>query len=102
MIAAVSCRTDADGLLAERNTKSKEIGQLFKEGKADEASVLREQVTQIKEKLEGLTAEQEEVRNALREMLVSIPNVPHDLVPAGTNEEDNEDIPGVAGRIACR
>ena len=85
-------QTELDGTLAESNILSKEIGMLFKSGKGAEANALKAKTTTLKEaskKLgEDLTATAEELQN----ILYQIPNVPHASVPAGSTEEDNEEV----------
>ena len=83
-------QTSSDALLAERNALSKQIGELFKQGKADQAENMRAKVNDLKEQLEGLGVEGEQVKQALEENLLSIPNVPHQSVPAGSTDDDNE------------
>ncbi|MEZ2413997.1 serine--tRNA ligase [Muriicola sp. E247] len=85
-------QTQMDSTLAQLNSLSKEIGNLFKAGKAQEANVLKEQTIQIKEDSKKLSEELNEVVSALDQALFLIPNVPHELVPAGSSEEDNEEI----------
>ncbi|MEM1358604.1 MAG: serine--tRNA ligase [Bacteroidota bacterium] len=83
-------QTANDALLAERNNLSAEIGQLFKSGQKEEATAKRERVNAIKDEVAGTEAEVNQVKKALEDALLSLPNVPHPLVPAGVNEEDNE------------
>lgn len=83
-------QTELDAILARSNSLSKEIGMLFKSGKGDEAQALKEESSQLKESSKGLAEQLQEKENDLREILSQIPNVPHDLVPAGTDETDNE------------
>lgn len=83
-------QTELDSLLAEMNSASKEIGQLFKEGKAAEANVLKEKTTQLKESTHQLQGALHEVEKELDELLVSLPNTPNPTVPKGDNAEDNE------------
>ncbi|MBT8289539.1 MAG: serine--tRNA ligase [Muriicola sp.] len=85
-------QTQMDSTLAQLNSLSKEIGNLFKSGKAQEAKVLKEQTIQIKEDSKKLSEELNEVVSALDQALFLIPNIPHELVPAGSSEEDNEEI----------
>lgn len=83
-------QTELDQVLAESNQLSKEIGILFKSGEAQKANLLKEKTSQLKEKSKNLAAQMDEVANDLQQALYNIPNIPHDLVPAGKNEEDNE------------
>ena len=81
-----------DSTLAESNSISKEIGNLFKSGKAAEANLLKEKTTQLKEDSKALGDELNAKAEALTTLLYKIPNVPHDSVPSGNSDEDNEEI----------
>jgi seryl-tRNA synthetase len=83
-------QTNLDNSLAERNKLSKQIGQLFKEGKREEAATLREHVNNLKDEYSSVEEELKTVLERLNEMLLEVPNVPHPSVPAGSSEEDNE------------
>lgn len=81
---------ELDTLLAESNRLSKEIGQLFQQGKADEANTLKEKTAEQKvqtKELQDLLAKYED---SLKSLLYQIPNVPHESVVAGVSAEDNE------------
>ncbi len=87
-----STQKHLDDKLAESNAMAKEIGNLFKSGKQTEANELRskttamkQQVKDLQEELNGLEAEQDK-------LLVQLPNIPHETVPAGKTSEDNEII----------
>ncbi|MGJ8665094.1 MAG: serine--tRNA ligase [Patiriisocius sp.] len=80
-----------DDTLAESNSLSKEIGNLFKSGKAAEANVLKEKTTTLKETSKTLGDELTAVTEELQKLLYTIPNIPNTLVPAGTDENDNEE-----------
>ncbi|CAL2081552.1 serine--tRNA ligase [Tenacibaculum sp. 190524A05c] len=81
-----------DETLAESNKLSKEIGGFFKSGEVQKANLLKEKTGQLKEKSKALTEELHTVTDKLQELLYQIPNVPHASVPAGVNEEDNEEV----------
>ena len=85
-------QTELDNTLAESNKLSKEIGVLFKSGKAQEANILKEKTGGLKEDSkrlgDALNAASEELQN----LLYQIPNIPNALVPSGNTEEDNEEI----------
>ncbi|MDX9704383.1 MAG: serine--tRNA ligase [Weeksellaceae bacterium] len=81
---------ELDTILAESNKLSKEIGQLFQQGRAEEANQLKEKTATLKEntkELQDLLAKYEE---SLQSMLYLIPNIPHSSVVAGKSAEDNE------------
>jgi len=79
-----------DDFLAESNTISKEIGDLFKSGKNTEAAELKKKIVDLKEQSKLLTSKLNETRLALRNLLCRIPNIPNEKVPLGNSEEDNE------------
>lgn len=85
-------QTELDQLLAESNQFSKEIGMLFKNGEQKKANILKEKTVEIKAKSKQISAEMEKVSEALNNLLFSIPNIPHESVPSGTSEDDNEEI----------
>lgn len=81
-----------DNTLAESNKLSKEIGILFKNGEAQKANLIKEKTGQLKEQSKTLTDNLNSIANELQELLFQIPNVPHESVPFGNNEEDNEEV----------
>ncbi len=85
-------QTQLDNTLAESNKLSKEIGMLFKSGKAQEANELKEKTAGLKEASKQLGDDLNATAAALQEQLYLIPNMPHTSVPAGSSEEDNEEV----------
>ena len=79
-----------DDTLAHSNRLAKEIGALFKEGKADEAQQLKKETGSLKEQSKALQQELHDLEQQLRDQLVHIPNTPCHMVPAGKSAEDNE------------
>ena len=79
-----------DNSKAQMNTISKEIGQLFKTGKRDEAEVAKRKTADLKEDIKNLENKLNEVQTHLQKLLVEVPNVPHESVAAGKSEDDNE------------
>ena len=88
-------QSQLDELLAEANTIAKQIGQLFKTGKADEAQALKERSGEIKKQSKALQEELQSTERELQEARVQVPNVPKSIVPAGSTEEDNEVVRNV-------
>ena len=78
-----------DANLSEANKLSKSIGALMKEGKKDQANEAKNRVSELKEANKKLQAQMDEAEAELKQMLLSIPNVPYDLVPEGAGAEDN-------------
>jgi len=85
-------QTQLDATLAESNKLSKEIGMLFKSGKAQEANLLKEKTGSLKEDSKKLGEELNTVAEKLQNLLYQIPNVPHKSVPTGNTDEDNEEV----------
>jgi len=85
-------QTQLDATLAESNTLSKEIGQLFKSGRTAEANELKARTGDLKETSKKLGEELNLASEALKVLLYQIPNIPHESVPAGNSDEDNEEV----------
>ncbi len=81
-----------DQHLAQANTLAKEIGMLFKSGATDKANELKKETSSLKELTKKLQEELQKTATTLNELRTQIPNVPHESVPAGSTEEDNEEI----------
>ncbi|UOB16192.1 serine--tRNA ligase [Abyssalbus ytuae] len=81
-----------DTTLAESNKLSKEIGNLFKSGDHNKANELKAKTGDLKELSKELSDKLNEKSGLLTELLYKVPNIPHHLVPAGNNEEDNEEV----------
>ncbi len=84
-----STQAKLDGVLAESNALNKEIGILYKSGEAQKANILKEKSGQLKASSKELQEQYSEAEQKLLDLLYTIPNVPNEIVPAGSNEEDN-------------
>ncbi|MBN2814525.1 MAG: serine--tRNA ligase, partial [Bacteroidales bacterium] len=78
-----------DNTLAELNTVSKEIGQLMKSGRKEEAEAQKNRTAELKKDIETLSAQLGTSEENLRNLLVKLPNLPHQSVPPGKTAEDN-------------
>ncbi|MCF8218997.1 MAG: serine--tRNA ligase [Bacteroidales bacterium] len=78
-----------DDTLAESKKSAKAIGQLMKENKKDEADKAKEKTTELKQKSKELQERLNDITNKQQKLLLDIPNVPHESVPAGNSEDDN-------------
>lgn len=83
-------QTELDNTLAESNKIAKEIGVLYKSGKAQEANLLKEQAQKLKEVTSVLKEKMNTLQQEVKELLYQIPNIPNVLVPKGNSDEDNE------------
>lgn len=83
-------QTQSDELLSQRNTASKSIGALIAQGKQQEAETNKSNVAALKEQIDSLTGQLNEVEQQLSQQLVRLPNLPNELVPNGKTAEDNQ------------
>lgn len=83
---------ESDRLNAERNAASREIGALMKEGKRDEADARRKAVGELKERMSELDQRRDTAEGRMRELLSTLPNIPHESVPAGSDESANVEV----------
>ncbi len=79
-----------DDTLAASNKMAREIGQLFKTGKREEAEKTRAESTALKLRAKQLEQQLNEVVEDLNTRLLDLPNIPHESVPSGKTETDNE------------
>jgi len=85
-----SLQIETETLQAERNTRSKAIGMAAKAG--EDIAPLKAAVSEIGEKLDQNKEELRVVQEEFNHFLMSIPNLPNDLVPEGKDEDENEEI----------
>ena len=71
------------------NGLSKDIGELFKSGRAHEANALKEETGTIKEAIKDLGERVQSITGEEHDLLLSLPNVPHASVKSGRDEKDN-------------
>ncbi len=83
---------ESDELNAKRNTASREIGALMKDGKAEAANARRAEVGELKARIAELDQLREQSEMHMRELLSTLPNIPHTSVPVGIEESDNVEI----------
>ena len=81
-----------EALQAERNTISKQIGQLLAQKKTEEAEAAKARVAEIKDELPRATAEREAIDEKLNDILLRIPNIPSETTPVGEDENDNPEV----------
>jgi len=82
----------ADALRAERNRASEEIGKLVRSGQTDAADRMRLRLRQIGDEIKELDDEIAACEGELRSLLAGIPNLPHESVPLGADEESNVEV----------
>jgi len=81
---------ELDGTLAESNKIAKSIGQLFKEGKRDEANAMRARTGELKELGKELSDKLQAAAAEMNDLVLQLPNLPHPSVAPGKGEEENE------------
>lgn len=75
---------------SELNTLSKKIGQLFREGKTEEANEAKNRNTELKQKIKDSQNRLNEIEEEIHNLLTQVPNVPHPSVVQGKGEEENQ------------
>lgn len=85
-------KTELESISAELNILAKEIGDLFKQGKQEEANTAKAKTATLKEKEAILKSEVEAFDAEILQLLYQLPNVPNEIVPAGKNELDNINV----------
>ena len=83
---------EVEALQAERNALSKQIGQLMREGKKDEAEAAKAQVTVNKDRIAELEAKRGAAEDALYDLVCRIPNIPDESVPYGKDDSENPEV----------
>ncbi|MES2979598.1 MAG: serine--tRNA ligase [Pseudomonadota bacterium] len=85
-----TCQIRTEELQSQRNTLSKQIGQLKQKG--EDASTVMAQVSASKAELESTALRLEQIQTEMQALLLSVPNLPHESVPIGANEEGNVEV----------
>lgn len=85
-------KQEVEALRAERNKISKIIGGLMKQGKKEEAEEAKKQVTANAETVERLSAEEKEVEEKIKEIMMIIPNIIDPSVPIGKDDSENVEV----------
>ncbi|HLP54868.1 MAG TPA: serine--tRNA ligase [Fluviicola sp.] len=93
-----AAKTSMESIASELNKIAKEIGDLFRLGKAAEAEAAKAKTAELKQEEAALKTQVDELENGITELLYQIPNVPNALVKAGKNEDDNETVEEVGTR----
>ena len=80
---------DANELRAERNTGNRQLGELMRDGRQDEADALKGRLAPLSERIDALAAELGELESAIEADMLLVPNLPHESVPDGAGPDDN-------------
>ena len=85
-------KQEAEGLRADRNRISKQIGALMAQGKKEEAEEVKKQVTAESERLEALSAKETELEEKIKTIMMTIPNIIDPSVPIGKDDSENVEV----------
>ena len=85
-------KQEVEALRAEKNKLSKQIGALMKEGKKDEAQAIKDEIAKNADRVDTLSAEEKDVEEKLRKVMMSIPNIIDPSVPIGKDDSENVEI----------
>ncbi len=87
-----SLKQRGDDLRAQRNSMSKQIGGLMKEGKRDEAEEMKKAVSKIAEEMKQVEEQEAEISVKLEQCMMQIPNMIDPSVPIGKSDEENVEL----------
>lgn len=87
-----SAETEKQALSQERNSSSKLIGQMMKEGRREEAEELKKRMGEVGDRIKELDAVASAAAEEQEALLLSIPNMPHDGAPVGEDESANPEL----------
>lgn len=85
-----SLQNQSDTVASEANALAKEVGELMRSGKKDEAEQVKQKSADYKDQLKTLSEKLTVAEQELQDALVQLPNLPHSSVPAGVTPEENE------------
>lgn len=83
---------EVEALRAEKNKTSKQIGAMMAQGKKEEAEELKRKVTESADKMEALSAEEKEVEEKIKKIMMIIPNIIDPSVPIGKDDSENVEL----------
>lgn len=85
----INTQQELEKLLSESNALAKQIGILFKEGKAEEANAAKQKTSGLKDRTVVLKDKLSAIEIEQKNLLYQLPNIPQEKVPAGKSETDN-------------
>ena len=85
-------KQEAEAIRADRNKYSKQIGMLMGQGKRDEAEEMKKLVTASAERMAALEAEEAEIAERIKVIMMTIPNIIDPSVPIGKDDSENVEI----------
>ena len=85
-------KKEVESLRAEKNSLSKKIGGLMKEGKKEEAEEIKAKVAAGNDKIDELTAEEKRTAEEIKKRMMVIPNIIDPSVPIGKDDSENVEL----------
>ena len=85
-------KQEVEGLRADRNKISKQIGACMAQGKKEEAEELKKQVAANAQRVEELSKEEKEVEEKIKTIMMTIPNIIDPSVPIGKDDSENVEV----------
>lgn len=85
-------KQEVEVLRAEKNKISKQIGALMAQGKKEEVEEVKKQVAEDADKIEALSAEEKEVEEKIKKIMMTIPNIIDSTVPIGKDDSENVEV----------
>ena len=86
------CKTKADNLRSEKNNLSNQIGALMRDGKKDEANVIKEKIANISKEIPEVEKEELELEEKVKKIMMVIPNIIDESVPIGEDDSKNVEV----------
>ena len=83
---------ELDDTLSLTNSTSKEIGKLMGQGKKEEAEQMKQKVAELKSVSGQLEKSHDEINEQIKQLLLTLPNLPQEIVPDGKTPEENIEI----------
>ena len=85
-------KSEVEALRSKRNKASKAIGALFAQGKRDEAEAMKSEIAKDGDKIDELTAKENELNEKIRNIMMIIPNIIDPSVPIGKDDSENVEV----------
>ena len=85
-------KQEVEALRAEKNKASKQIGACMAQGKKEEAEEMKKKVAESADRMEALSAEEKEVEEKIKKIMMTIPNIIDPSVPIGKDDSENVEI----------
>ena len=85
-------KQEVEGLRADKNKASKQIGAMMGQKKFDEAKALKKQVSEYAGRIDSLSEEEKEVEEKIKKIMMTIPNIIDPSVPIGKDDSENVEL----------